>query len=167
MLKKVLKRLKNRRGSAEILSFCVMCPFVLYLILVSLNVFAYIRAGQIAEYCAYVGGRAAVVTTQDIGADTDHRLAAAQGAANAVVEQTMAVDGYRQSASADLEAKQWHGELRLVESDSAWTKGVLAEYTVTMRTVSFIGTTPRTVQAAIVMMVETPVDSGNGVIKAG
>ena len=79
----------------------------------------------------------------------------------------MAVDGYRQSASADLEAKQWHGELRLVESDSAWTKGVLAEYTVTMRTVSFIGTTPRTVQASIVMMVETPVDSGNGVIRAG
>ena len=93
-LLKKLKEIEWESGSAEILAFCCMLPFVLVIILIFCDIALFLKAGQLAEYCTYIGGRAAAICVQDASLDKDSRLKMAESAANSVVSATMGAENY-------------------------------------------------------------------------
>lgn len=156
------KKINWEEGSAELLSFCVMAPFIIVVIYIFLNISMMINAAQAAEYAAYIGGRTAVIS---ISADVSpaNRLSVAKSKANEVVRNSL--DAYSMvSDYSKLEPYKWYGELKLDGENNVWTKGEYATYTVYLCVPSFYGSSNSGIlSSSITMMVETPVAQGYSV----
>lgn len=159
-IKERMKNIKWDEGAAEFLSFCFMCPAVLFFILIFLDMAIYVRAGQIAEYCAYIGGRTAVITSQDSSSETSERVNHAQTTANSIVADTMASSGYLEIDEGDVASKQWKGKIELSDSTAEWAKGSLMDYSITMGVPRFTTSDCFVTSSTITMMIETPILSG-------
>ena len=155
-IKERIKSIKWDEGASELLEFCVMAPFVLWLTLCFLDMALYVRSGQVAEHLTYVGGRAAVVCNQDTASDTDQRIDNATDTANEIVLNSMLGSGYQRTTSGTPGKKEWCGKIALVDSTAEWGKGSLMTYTITMGVPQFLGEFKK-VSASITLMIETPV----------
>lgn len=164
-----LKTIKWDEGASEILEFCLLIPFAMFFLLTFLNIAFYVRAGQLAEYCAYIGGRAAVVVTQDGNSSTEDRIETALAAATGVVSTTMSDNHYQHVDSIDdLDREQWTDDISIVydtgEDQVSWIKGTLMKYSITMAVPNFLTDEHTRITSNLVMMVETPIVAGTRVL---
>lgn len=171
-LKERIKAIKWDEG-VELLEFCVMMPFVMTLIIFSIDIFIAMRAGQVAEYYAYAGARAAVVASQSNNDSTETRVSIAEDAAKSVVEGGLAAANFAYHAGDDNPGKgEWTqsiivntssdtGEGTSTYDQGEWVKGELMTYTLTLSVPRLIGFSSsdgntRTISSSICMMIESP-----------
>lgn len=177
-LKDKIKRIKWDEG-AELLEFVVMMPFLMTLILFSIDIFITMRASQTAEYYAYAGARAAVVASQSNNDDTDTRVDIAKDAAKSVVEGGLAVANFTYHGDeGEPDRGEWTQSI-IVNTSSAtgegtstydkgeWVKGELMTYTITLSVPSIFnfGSSSgdrKTISSSICMMIESPLANYEG-----
>lgn len=161
-----MKRLRTidwEDGAAEILSFCMLLPFILIIILTFCNLAMLLQANNLVEYSLYTGARAAAISINNYELTNDDRISIAEDTANDVAGKSMATDGYN-FVDSNPGKRQWSGKISVVQGDGGenpssglpWAKGTLFEYRIQMGVPNFLGPAENKVESAIVMMVETP-----------
>lgn len=169
-MKKIVDNLKKidwEEGSAELLSFCLIAPFVIVILYMFINICMHLKTGQIAEYCAYVGGRAAAISVTSNTTGKIERLELAEETANIIVQSVMTANKYKRAETDEngvptgLYGMTWNGDLTLVDPDGEWVKGELLQYSVTVVAPDLLTNGGgKAVTSSIVMMIESPVEQG-------
>ena len=128
----MVKKMKWKKGSGEILGFCAIIPMLFIMFMVLISALQVGIAKQRMEYAAYSACRAAVVSS-----DNDTANAQANGVANEYLDSMNCIDS----------------------TDTSWVKGHFVECTLSADVQTILPFfTNGTKSVSIVMMIENPSD---------
>ena len=139
----MVKKIKWKKGSGEILGFCAIVPMLFIMFMVLISALQVGIAKQRMEYAAYSACRAAVVSS-----DNDTANAQANGVANEYLDSMNCID----SGSVNV-------DLKVIDTDTSWVKGHFVECTLSADVQTILPFfTNGTKSVSIVMMIENPSD---------